>query len=189
MTKLTATGGRSASSARVLNMTYIALMAVVMAICSWISIPMAVPFTLQTFAVYAALLILGGRRGTAAIGLYLALGAIGVPVFAGFSGGLGVLVGPTGGYLVGFLMTGLTYWLVTSLSERPAARAVGIALGILVLYVFGTVWFMCVYARGGEAVGLMTALSWCVFPFLVPEVGKVALAFALAQRLRPLAER
>ena len=73
------------------DLTYVAVCAVLMAVCSWISIPATVPFTLQTFAVFCSLGLLGGRRGTAAILVYLLLGALGVPVFAGFSGGIGIL--------------------------------------------------------------------------------------------------
>ena len=81
------------------DLAYVAVCAVLMAVCSWISIPAAVPFTLQTFAVFCSLGFLGGKRGTAAILVYLLLGALGIPVFAGFSGGIGILFGTTGGYL------------------------------------------------------------------------------------------
>ena len=76
-----------------------ALFAALIAICSWISIPTAVPFTLQTFAVFLALGVLGGKLGTLSVAVYLLLGAVGLPVFAGFQGGLGALLGATGGYL------------------------------------------------------------------------------------------
>ena len=82
-----------------------ALFAALIAICSWISIPTAVPFTLQTFAVFLALGVLGGKLGTLSVAVYLLLGAVGLPVFAGFQGGLGALLGATGGYLAGFLLT------------------------------------------------------------------------------------
>ena len=86
----------------ILDMAFIALFAVIIAVCSWISIPAAVPFTLQTFAVFTAVGVLGGKRGTLCVLVYLLLGAFGVPVFAGFSGGLGAVFGMTGGYLFGF---------------------------------------------------------------------------------------
>ena len=92
------------------DMVFIAVFAVLMAICSWISIPMAVPFTLQTFGVFIAVGILGGKNGTLAVLIYIILGAIGVPVFAGFQGGIGVLAGSTGGYIVGFLFSALVMW-------------------------------------------------------------------------------
>ena len=99
---------------RTRDLTHIALFAVLMAVCAWITIPMTVPFTLQIFAVFAALATLGGRRGTYAVAVYLLLGAVGLPVGAGFQGGLGWLLGTTGGYIVGFLCIALIYWLMTA---------------------------------------------------------------------------
>lgn len=92
------------------DLVYISMFTVLIAICSWISIPAAVPFTLQTLGVFLAVGILGGKRGTMAVLVYILLGAIGIPVFAGFSGGIGVLTGTTGGYIVGFLASALVMW-------------------------------------------------------------------------------
>ena len=104
----------SPSRLRTLDMAYIALFAVLMAVCAWITIPMTVPFTLQIFAVFAALATLGGHRGTYAVAVYLLLGAVGVPVFSGFRGGIGVLLDTTGGYIIGFVAAALVYWLLTA---------------------------------------------------------------------------
>ena len=87
----------TATKTRTYDMAYIAIFAVLIAICSWISIPMTVPFTLQTFGVFMAVGVLGGKRGSLAVLVYILLGAIGVPVFAGFSGGFGILLNNTGG--------------------------------------------------------------------------------------------
>ena len=75
----------TATRSKTYDMVYIAVFAVLMAICSWISIPATVPFTLQTFAVFLAVCVLGGKRGTIAVVVYILLGAIGIPVFAGFT--------------------------------------------------------------------------------------------------------
>lgn len=167
------------------DLAYVAVCAVLMAVCSWISIPAAVPFTLQTFAVFCSLGFLGGRRGTAAILVYLLLGALGVPVFAGFSGGIGILFGATGGYLLGFILMGLVYWLGEQLSRGVrGVRIVSMILGLLLCYAFGTAWFMFVYARQSGAIALGTALAWCVIPFLLPDLVKLALALQLSGRLR-----
>ena len=168
------------------DLTYTALGAVLIVICSWISVPAPVPFTLQTFAVFCVLELLGGRRGTLAVLLYLLLGAVGLPVFSGFRGGVGALLGPTGGFLLGFLLTGLLYWLCERFARRAALRVLVLALGLALCYAFGTAWFMAVYARGGEALALGTALGWCVWPFLLPDGAKLALAMLLARRVRPL---
>ncbi len=79
------------------NAALIAMMAVILCVCSWLTVPFTVPFTMQTFAVYCAFLILGGKRGLLAIGLYILLGLVGLPVFSGFRGGPGHLLGLTGG--------------------------------------------------------------------------------------------
>ena len=166
------------------DMAYIALFAVAIAICSWISVPATVPFTLQTFGVFLAAAVLGGKRGTLAVLVYLALGMAGVPVFAGFQGGMGCLLGSTGGYLIGFLFLALVMWAGERLSDgRRWALALSMALGLLVCYAFGTAWFMAVYARTTGQIGLWTALSWCVFPFVLPDAAKLALALVLSRRL------
>lgn len=166
------------------DMAYIALFTVAIAICSWISVPATVPFTLQTFGVFLAAAVLGGKRGTLAVLVYLALGMAGVPVFAGFQGGMGCLLGSTGGYLIGFLFLALVMWAGERLSGgRRWALALSMALGLLVCYAFGTAWFMAVYARTTGQIGLWTALSWCVFPFVLPDAAKLALALVLSRRL------
>lgn len=167
------------------DLAYVAVCAVLIAVCSWISIPATVPFTLQTFAVFCSLGLIGGKRGTAAIVVYLLLGALGVPVFAGFTSGVGILFGITGGYLLGFILMGLVYWLGERLGKRKRIVEIGsMVLGLALCYAFGTAWFMFVYARQSGAVTLATALAWCVIPFIVPDLVKMALAILLSQKLR-----
>ena len=91
-------------------MAYIGLFVVVIAICSWISIPTVVPFTLQTFAIFLAVTVLGGKRGTLSVIVYVLLGAVGLPVFSGFKGGIGALLNTTGGYIIGFIFSAFVIW-------------------------------------------------------------------------------
>ena len=163
------------------SMIFVSLMAVVIALCSWLSVPSVVPFTMQTFAVFSALLLLGGKRGFLAVGLYILLGAFGLPVFSGFRGGLGALLGPTGGYILGFLLTALLYWIL----EGRLHSLIPLILGLLLCYLFGTLWFVKVYTAGGDSITFGGALMLCVVPFLIPEVIKQVLAFTLSARLRP----
>lgn len=166
-------------------MVYIAIFAVLMAVCSWISIPTTVPFTLQTFGVFIAVGILGGKRGTLAVLVYILLGAVGVPVFAGFQGGIGAIAGTTGGYIVGFLFSALVMWAIEKLfGRKPAVQIISMVVGLAVCYAFGTVWFMVVYGRTVGAVGLGAVLGWCVIPFIIPDLIKIALAFGLSRKLR-----
>lgn len=176
----------TAMGGKIRDMVYMALFAVLIAICAWISVPAPVPFTMQTFGVFMAIGVLGGKRGTGAILLYLMMGAVGLPVFSSFTGGIGRLMGVTGGYIVGFLFSALLMWLLENLwGTKPMAQCLSMILGLLVCYAFGTMWFMMVYTRTTGDIGLWTALVMCVFPYLIPDGLKIALAMLLSRRLRP----
>ena len=167
------------------NAAYIAMMAVILCVCSWLTIPFTVPFTMQTFAVYCALLLLGGRRGLLAIGLCILLGLVGLPVFSGFRGGPGHLLGLTGGYIIGFLFTGLGYLLMESklrgLGFLP--RIVLLALDLLPCYLVGTLWFTAVSRLHGSEIGFFSALGLCVVPYILPDLLKVVLAERICARV------
>ena len=164
----------AATRSKTYDIVYIAVFAVIMAICSWISIPTAVPFTLQTFGVFVAVGVLGGKRGT-----------LSISVFAGFSGGIGVLAGTTGGYIIGFLFSALVMWAMEKLpGKKSVMQIVSMIVGLIVCYAFGTAWFMIVYSRANGAVGLATVLGWCVIPFIIPDIIKIVLAYGLSRKLR-----
>lgn len=166
------------------DMCFIAMFAVIIAVCSWISVPLTVPITLQTFGVFAALGVLGGKKGTIAVIVYVLLGAVGLPVFAGFKLGIGTLLGTTGGYIIGFVLSGIVYWAITDkFGIKLAVTVIAMALGLLVCYAFGTAWFMIVYTRSKGAVTLWSALGWCVFPFIIPDAIKIALAILVSERV------
>ena len=167
------------------DIVYIAVFAVIMAICSWISIPAAVPFTLQTFGVFIAVGVLGGKRGSLSVLVFILLGAIGIPVFANFSGGIGVLAGPTGGYILGFLFSALLMWAMEKLpGKKSVMQIVSMIAGLIVCYAFGTVWFVIVYGRMNGPIGFTAALASCVVPFIIPDIIKIALAYVLSRKLR-----
>ncbi|MCI9644921.1 MAG: biotin transporter BioY [Oscillibacter sp.] len=169
------------------DLTLIALFTALTAVCAWISVPVPAPFvqfTMQTFAVFAVLLVLGGKRGTYAVTAYLLLGAVGAPVFSNFRGGLGVLLGTTGGYILGFFFQALLYWWMTAkLGEALRVKIAASVLGLALCYAFGTAWYLVLYAQAGNPMGLMTALGYCVFPFVIPDLLKLALAALLARRI------
>ena len=172
---------------RILSIVYISLFAVLMAVCSWIYVPFVVPFTMQTFAVFLALNFLGGMRGTVAILLYLSIGAVGVPVFSGFTAGVGVLLGQNGGYMLGWLIAGLAVWLFDLLPiKKTVSRLISSIVGLVICYAVGTVWFASVYARTSGEIGFLAVLSMCVFPFILPDAIKLALAYWLSIRLRKI---
>ena len=165
------------------RMTRIALCAALLAPCAWLSVPTQPPFTMQTFGVFLTLLLLGAKDGTIAIGLYILLGALGVPVFSGFNGGMGALMGPTGGYIVGFLLICLIFGLLCGKGAGLWLKALALLLGLAVCYAFGTLWFVKVYGDMKGPISTLTALSMCVFPFIVPDLAKLALALWAGKRL------
>ena len=172
---------------RTLSITYCALGAALMAVCAMISIPAAIPFTLQTFAVFFLLRFLGGADSLKALAVYCALGAVGLPVFSGMKGGVGALFGATGGYILGFFFPALLLLLFEKLALRGALPYIlSAALGLLLCYAFGTAWFMVVFAGKSSPMALSKALSLCVTPFILPDAAKAALGLMLGARLKKI---
>lgn len=165
---------------KTLDLAYIGIFAALIAVCAWIAIPLTVSVTLQTFAVCLTAGLLGWKRGTASVAVYILLGMIGLPVFTGFKSGIAAVTGPTGGYIVGFIFTALIVGLAADkLGKKMWQNIVFMTVGILVCYLFGTVWFMIAYK-----VSFVSALSACVFPFLLPDAVKIVLAAVLVNRLK-----
>lgn len=177
----------TAAKFRTRDIAYIAVFTALIAVGAWIAIPtpVRIDFTLQTLGVFLALGILGGKRGTLAVTAYLLLGAVGAPVFSGFSGGLSALLTPSGGYLIGFFFTALFMWSVEKMTkDKLWLLGLSMVAGAVIYYAFGTAWFMVVYPMGGEGVSLWTALGWCVIPYIPFDAIKIALAMALTAMLR-----
>ena len=164
------------------RISYVALFTALICVCTWAAIPMpsGISVTLQTFAVMLAGALLGWKYGTAAIISYIAIGCTGVPVFSGFRGGIGVLAGPTGGYIAGFVFLVLCVGLACEFfGVNPVVLAVSMAVGVLICYAFGTVWFTIYSEKSFEA-----ALALCVFPYIPFDAVKIALAAFLAPKLK-----
>ena len=163
-----------------------ALFSALMCLCAWISLPFGQnPITLQTFALFLTLELLGGKHGSLVCLVYLLLGGIGLPVFSGFRGGFGMLFGATGGYLWGFLLCALLYWLLTGLfGNRFAIRLISHLVGLLLCYALGTAWFYQVYLQAGSALGIGFVILKCVIPFVLPDLLKLSLALALAKKTK-----
>ena len=176
---MTAKGERNKTA----KMTAIALMTAAACVLGPFSIPVPmspVPISLTNLVICFMAYVLGARQGTAACGLYLLLGAVGMPVFGGFSGGLGTLLGPTGGYLIGFLfLAALAGSFIVLVPGKRTARAFGMILGTAVLYLFGTVWL----ARQLH-LGFGAALMAVVIPYLPGDAAKIILAAAVGPKLR-----
>ena len=165
-----------AKSKVIYNISVTALFTALIAVCSWISVQIGpVPFTMQTFAVMCAAGILGLKRGVAATATYILLGMVGVPVFHGFTGGIGIITGATGGYIVG------------SVSEAFGRRLLPLILsmivGLALCYSIGTAWYIIVYTSKGSSVGITSAIAKCVLPFLIPDAVKLSAAAVAVNRV------
>ena len=166
------------------DLTIIAVMAALICVAGPLSISIGpIPLSLASFAVYMAGAVLGTKKGTLAVAIYLLLGLVGLPVFSGFSGGFQKLIGVTGGYLVGYLPCAL----ITGLAVKPDSAESGsrwrlptfMTLGTAVLYLIGTAWFMIQTKNT-----LAASMGMCVIPFLPGDAVKIVAASLLAKPVR-----
>ena len=160
-----------------------ALFAALTAVFSQISIPIGpVPINLAMLSVFVAGGLLGIRRAMISQLVYVLLGAVGVPVFAVFKGGFAALAGPTGGYIIGYILAAGTIALICHFwNKKVVALIVAMVAGLAVCYAFGTAWF--VISTGSE---LWYSLTVCVFPFLPGDAAKIIVAVLLCSRLKKL---
>ena len=163
------------------QMAVTALMAAVLCVIGPLSVPIgAIPISLSNFVISLTVWLLGPKFGTLSVAIYLALGAVGMPVFSGYGGGLAKLAGPTGGYLIGYLAMALIGGLFVEKSKgNPVVSGIGLVLGVAVSYVFGTAWF--VFQMGCE---LSYAMAVCVYPFIAFDLAKVIVACVIGALLR-----
>ena len=155
----------------------VAFFSVIILICSRITVPTVVPFTLQSLGIFLSFSILGGKRGLFSVLLYLALGFIGLPVSATGQSGIAMLSGLTGGYLIGWVLCGIIVWIVERcFGDERRIKIVSLSVGTLVCYAIGTVWFAFVYSQTNGAIGIWSALCTCVFPFVLFDALKLIIA-------------
>ena len=172
-----------ASAQQLKRMVYAALMAALTAAGAYIAIPVGpVPIVLQNLFIMLAGLLLGGRWGLISVAVYLLAGAVGLPVFAGGTGGVGKFVGPTGGYLLGFAAAA---YLIGIISERGRGRVaidvMAMIAGTLIIYAFGVSWLKVV-----TGMSFSKALTVGMLPFLIGDAIKIAAAIPIARALRPI---
>ena len=166
----------SAPRTKTYEITMTALMAAVTCILAPLSIPIGpVPISFTNLAIYLSLYLLGWKRGTISYLVYLLIGLVGVPVFSGFTGGIGKLAGPTGGYIIGFIAMAVIAGLVIDKCHNRWLQLLGMA----VCYAFGTAWF-CISAS--YTVG--AALTVCVIPFIPADLIKMVIAMLLGPEIK-----
>lgn len=168
------------------RLTFCALFCALICMFSQLSIPLpgGVPMNLALLAVYLCALLLPVRLSLASVAAFLLLGAAGVPVFAGFRGGLSALFGKTGGYLLGYLLCAGFISLLAPRAQRLWSRCLLLTAGLLSCYAFGTLWFMRV-----SGLSLAVSLGYCVYPFLPGDALKVVAAALIAPRLAPMVKQ
>ena len=163
------------------EMALIAVMAAVTCVLGPLSVPIGVvPISFTNLAVYLAIYVLGCKRGTISYIVYLLIGLVGVPVFSSFTGGVGKLFGPTGGYLIGFIFMALICgWFIDKSDCKLVPSFVGMVLGTIVCYVFGTVWLA--YQAG---MSFYAALAAGVLPFIIGDLVKMVIAAVIGPQVR-----
>ncbi|MDD6987376.1 MAG: biotin transporter BioY [Butyricicoccus porcorum] len=163
------------------EMALIAVMAAVTCVLGPLSVPIGVvPISFTNLAVYLAIYVLGCKRGTISYIVYLLIGLVGVPVFSSFTGGVGKLFGPTGGYLIGFILMALICgWFIDKFDCKLVPSFVGMVLGTIVCYVFGTVWLA--YQAG---MSFYAALAAGVLPFIIGDLVKMVIAAVIGPQVR-----
>ena len=169
------------STSKAYSMTSIALMAAVICVVGPFTLPIGpVPISLAPLAIFLSVYILGTKKGTLSLLIYLLIGAVGVPVFSGFTGGIGKLAGPTGGYLIGYIIMALIAgWFIHRFYDQVVIQFLGMVLGLAVLYAFGTAW-LAISAHMTFA----AALAVGVLPFIVFDLIKIVIAIALGRTIR-----
>ncbi len=161
--------------------------AAVTAICAWLTIPLPfslVPINLALLGVHLSGALLGWRYGLYSQLIYILLGAIGVPVFSGFSGGFGIITGATGGYIIGYAVCALVVGIFAGKSTSTPRLVAGMVIGVALCYTLGTIWYVHL-----TQVGAWAALISCVLPFLPGDAIKILLALVLTKRLKPILQK
>lgn len=167
------------------SIALIGVMAAVTCVLGPLSVPLPftpVPISLTNLAIYFTIYVVGMKRGTLSYLIYLLIGFVGVPVFSGFTGGPAKLLGPTGGYLVGFIfMAVICGFFVDRWPEKRLWHFLGMVLGTAVCYLFGTVWLVF---QSSAYESFYAALAAAVIPFLPGDFAKIVIAMLLGPQLR-----
>lgn len=156
-----------------------ALFTAVIILSAWICVPFSIPLTLQIFAVVAVSVSLGCKRAVAAVSTYLLLGAVGLPVFAGFKGGFSVLFGATGGFLFGLLTVALIVGFSSEKCAKTSFKILFSVLALVICWCIGAVWYSAIYS-----VSFLSVLALYVLPYIVPDIVKTILGIYVGEKIK-----
>lgn len=160
----------------------IALFSAIISVSAFISIPFfALPITMQSLGIALSLFLLGGKRGALSVLLYIFIGAVGLPVFSGFTGGFGALFGANGGFIFGFIIEAFIFLLLEALLPRnDYSKIIAYTISHIVLYFSGALWYFLGFT-GGES--FLSVLSLLVLPYILPDIVKLFVAFLIYKKI------
>lgn len=165
---------------------FISLFATLMCVGAWIHFPSPVPATMQTFVVFTALGLLGSKKTFIMLVIYIALGAVGLPVFSGFTGGIGALTGPTAGFIWGFILGVPVFYVFEKYFPHKKSLVMGYILYILLHYIPGALWY-CHFTLGNLSFeGILSSSLVTVVPFIIPDAVKLMLSLFTVNRLKKI---
>ena len=168
------------------DMVIMALFAALTCVLAPLAVPIGpVPISLTNLVIYFSLYVLGWQRATITYIVYLLLGLVGLPVFSGFSGGVGKLLGPTGGYLIGFIfLAAIAGFFVEKFPAKIYMHVVGMIIGMAICYIFGTAWL-----AGQLGMSFVAALGIGVIPYLPGDTAKIIIAIIAGPQIRKAVSR
>ena len=164
----------------------IALFAAIISVTALVCVPFPIPLTLQTLGIFTALFTLGGKRGAASVLLYVAIGVVGLPVFSGFTGGIGRLFDLTGGFIIGFLIAAVLFIPLSRTLKGAASYLIVGGVCQIVIYLFGVLGYIIFSGVSGATVGVGAAIVSCVLPYIIPDFLKIFIAYVISKRLRSI---
>lgn len=173
------------SRTKIHELAIVSVMTAMLCALGPMSVPIGpVPISLATFVIYLSLFVVGTKRTLCAVFLYIILGAAGLPVLAGYSGGIAKIVGPTGGYIAGYFVMAASSGPIVD-SRRPrVVKIAALILGTAILYAIGTAYFMLV-----TEMGLAASLALCVWPFIPGDLLKIVAASHVGPIIRTRVDR
>lgn len=173
------------------DLSLVALFVAIISVCSFVSVPFgAVPFTLQLLGVFCAVDLLGTRRGFLSVVCYLGLGVCGLPVFNGFHGGIGIIFGATGGFLLSFLIiVPIIGAIINRFGRKFITLTVANLFGMVINHIFGCLWYCFMFLGDFTLRGVLSSFVVCSLPFLIPDILKSLLAAFLTNRLKKFVEK
>ena len=172
------------------NISLIAFFTTLLVISSWFTIPFIIPFTLQTLVIFILILVLDLKKSLLILLIYCLLGIIGIPVFSSFQSGLGVFLGPTGGFLIGFVpMIIVSNILLKTISNKKNGNLdnktnffmsfFALFIGLLCCYTIATIWYGLVYDTTTSSLNIIIAI---ILPFILPDIIKIIIAIIIAKK-------